>query len=96
MYLQKNGVNLSQHHLEKCLQKAQTEENVNHAKENNLFCARKQNSSLEQLHNTADCNSFPPKNNALLITVLNTVLMCNNMFNQLKFKFKAPLWPHRK
>ena len=28
----KNCVNLQQHHLEKCSQKAQTEENVNHAK----------------------------------------------------------------
>lgn len=55
----KNCISPQQHHCEKYHQKAQTEEMVNHAEGNiTLFCARKQNSSLESSHNTADCN-FP-------------------------------------
>lgn len=54
-----NIVNPDQNRLETCPQKAQTEESVNHAKKKRkegFFCARKQNSSSDSRHNTADCN----------------------------------------
>lgn len=74
------------YHLEKCVFKRHRQKKMwTMQKETNLFfCARKQNSSLEQLHNTADC-VFPLfLHNALSITVLNTVYMYYNISTYLR------------
>lgn len=70
----KNSVNLQQHCLENCPQKAQTEENVNHAKGNKTifsfsFFVQGSKTQVSTFHIIQQIVTAPPPPDALLVAV---------------------------
>lgn len=74
----KNIVNSEQNYLENCPQKAQTEESVNHAKEKKTtFFVQGSKTQVQTHYIMQQIVTVPSQHNAVL-TVLNTVHVCNN------------------
>lgn len=62
-------------------------------RKHNIFCARKQNSSLESSHNTADCN-FPLWKQNARSSLQYRILCITTHFTQIqRFKLRKPFWP---